>query len=137
MTEQRVIIRDMASRREAVSAVRAAGHGTVVTLRPLRHSDRQRALFHALLTELSRECSFNGRRLTTDEWKDVFVIGLWGAKWIASPLDPSVKIPIRRSTEGLTVAEYSELIDFTYAEAATELGHRWTAHRPGERDDQS
>ncbi len=127
-----VLIRSEDDRRRASWLAGRAADGALVTIKPAGKSDRQRALFHALLTELAQRCVWKGRRLTVDQWKDVFVIALWGCSYTRSPLDPAIRIIARRSTESLTVAEYSELIDFTRAEAETELGYRWLAHRPGE-----
>lgn len=66
---------DMA-RARAVEAVRSAPAGWVVEIKPKTRSLEQNARLWALLSEVSRQVVWHGRRLTSDEWKDVFTAAL-------------------------------------------------------------
>lgn len=63
-------------RENACEAIRSAHDGTIVTLKPLTRSLDQNRRLWALLTDVSRQVDWYGRKLSPEEWKCVFTASL-------------------------------------------------------------
>lgn len=64
------------ARWNALEAVRNAPAGFVVEIKPKTRTLEQNARMWAMLTEVSRQVVWHGKRLTADEWKTVFSASL-------------------------------------------------------------
>lgn len=85
---------------------------------PADRSSSQNRKFHALCSDVARQASFNGRRLSTQQWKVLFV-----SAWvIASGDDPDLVrglegefVLLRESTARMGVARMADLIEYCHA----------------------
>jgi hypothetical protein len=123
-----VMAHDLA-RQRAVDAVKAAPSGFVVTVaEPTRNSD-QNSLLWALLTDVSQQVEWYGKRLTPEDWKHVFSASLRKLTVVPN-LDGSGFVALGMSTSRLSKREFSDLIELIYAFGA-ERDVVWS--EPGER----
>lgn len=92
-----------------------------IEVRERKRSDEQNALLHAMLTEVSRKLEFNGKKLSVDEWKLVFVsahaIATGKPAEIVIGLEGEV-INLRESTAQMSVKRLSSLIEYIHAYCA-------------------
>ena len=112
----------LTARRLAKEAIDAAPDGYVVTIKePTRNLD-QNARLHALLTDVSKQVEWHGKKLPLDVWKR-----LCTAAWLREIGETPEMIPaldgkgfdvIFERTSTLTVAQMSSLIEWTTAFAA-------------------
>jgi hypothetical protein len=70
-----VLSHDLA-RRNAMEAVKTAPQGHVVTIKVPTRSLMQNNRLWALLTDVSRQVEWYGKKLTPENWKDVFTAAL-------------------------------------------------------------
>lgn len=73
----------------------------------------QNALLWPLLNEVSRQVIWHGKRLSREEWKDVFTAAL--KKQTVVPGIDGGFVVCGRSTSLMSKAEFSELIELIYA----------------------
>lgn len=106
---------------ETVGALLEAHDTVCIEVREKRRSDEQNALLHAMLTEVSRKLEFNGRKLSVDEWKLVFVsahaIATGKPAEMVIGLEGEV-INLRESTAQMGVSRLSSLIEYIHAYCA-------------------
>ena len=92
-----------------------------IEVRERKRSDEQNALLHAMLTEVSRKLEFNGKKLSVDEWKLVFVsahaIATGKPAEMVIGLEGEV-INLRESTAQMSVKRLSSLIEYIHAYCA-------------------
>ena len=103
---------------QAVTAYcrRYAGQRVDVEIRPrkAKRTDRQNRLFWALLTPWARDLGY-----AADELKDELLALLWGTEQRPSKLTGELRqVPVKGHSSALTVAEFTELIDFMLTKAA-------------------
>lgn len=77
----------------------------------------QNSRLWALLTIIARSVEWYGKRLTPDEWKDVFTAGLRKQKVVPN-LDGDGFVLIGASTRRMTKQEHSDLQDLIEAFAS-------------------
>ena len=99
-----------------------AGHRMVVEVRPETRSLAENAMLHALLTEISREVEWAGKKRDPETWKRLLTAAWCRARGDHVELLPAldghgVDIVYRRTSE-LSRAECAELIEFVLAWAA-------------------
>lgn len=70
-----ILAHDLA-RKNAVLAVQEAPQGHVVSIKALTRSLMQNNRLWALLTDISRQVDWYGRKLSPENWKDVFTAAL-------------------------------------------------------------
>lgn len=70
------ILRNNAVRENACEAVRSAHDGCIVSIKAPTRSLEQNNRLWALLTDVSRQVDWYGRKLTPEEWKCVFTASL-------------------------------------------------------------
>jgi hypothetical protein len=96
------------ARRRAIECVRTAPDGYVVTVAPPTRSSSQNARMWALLTEVSEQVTWHGRKLTSTEWKDVFSAAL-RKQDVVPGLDGSFVVLGQRTSQ-MTVREMGDLM---------------------------
>lgn len=93
-----------------------------VTIKPPTRSSDQNAKMWALLGEVSAQVDWHGRKLSAENWKDVFSASLKAQKVIPG-LDGNFVVLGARTSQ-MTISEMSEMIELMYAFGA-EKGVRW------------
>lgn len=107
-----------------------AGNRLVMTVRHSTRSLEQNSRLWAMLTDVSRQVDWHGRKLTPEDWKNIFSAALYQQD--AVPGINGGFVVLGRSTSKMTVAEMCDLqtlmeafgaehgVHFTAPEAAPE-----------------
>lgn len=97
------------------------GKRAVLELRPETRSDVQNAKLHALFSDISKKHMFNGRRLTLEQTKHLFISGHSIATGhevdIVEGLEGE-RVDIRESSARMSVARMASLIEYVQCWAA-------------------
>lgn len=101
------------ARRRAVEAVRSAPDGYVVEVKDATRTLEQNALLWAVLTDVAEQVEWYGKKLTNEEWKDVFTASLKRSK-VVPGLDGGFVV-LGQRTSTMTKREFSELVELIYA----------------------
>jgi hypothetical protein len=105
---QTVIIRG--TRTAAHKLVDAAPQGAIMNIRPATRTNEQNALMWALLSDVSR-AKPEGRELTPDVWKSLFLHALDHAQRFEMALDGRGMVPVGFRSSRLTKEQFSDLIE--------------------------
>lgn len=108
-------------------AVAHAPDGWVVEIKPKTRSLEQNARLWALLTEVSRQVEWCGKKLTPEAWKCVFSASL--KKQEVTPGLHGDFVVIGQSTSQMTIREMGELMELIEAFGA-ERGVRFEEECP-------
>ena len=111
--KQRFILAHSEARRRAVEAVKSAPDGYAVTVAPPTRNLEQNALLWALLTEVSEQVDWYGKKLAPEEWKDVFTASLKRAQ-VVPGLDGGFVV-LGQRTSTMTKTEFSDLCECVLA----------------------
>ena len=84
-----------------------AGRRMVLEMRPETRSTEQNARMWAMLSEISHQVDWYGRKLTSEEWKHVFTAAL-NKQDVVPGIDGGFVV-LGKSTSQMTKAEMSEL----------------------------
>jgi len=90
-----------------------AGHRMVVEVKPETRSLAQNARLWAMLTDISKQVDWYGRKLTPEEWKHVFTASLTKQD-VVPGLDGGFVV-LGKSTSSMTKGEMSELQELMQA----------------------
>jgi hypothetical protein len=101
-----------------------AGQRVVVEIKPETRTLAQNARLWAMLTDVSKQVNWYGRKLSEEEWKHVFTASL--AKQDVVPGIDGGFVVLGKSTSKMTKPEMSELQDLIEAFGAQQ-GVRFTA----------
>lgn len=124
MSEKQIfILIDDMRRQRAIDAIRKAEAGQVVEIKAKTRSLEQNARMWASLTDVSRQVDWYGKKLTPEEWKDVFSASL--KKQDVVPGIDGGFVVLGRRTSQMTVREMSDLLSLMYAFGA-ERGVRFS-----------
>jgi len=124
------------ARERAMEAVREAQEGMVVEIRAPSRSGDQNAKFHAMFTDISRQCEFMGHKWKPDDWKRLLVdlfaktmrnLGtpLHHDGRVIPSLDGTGVVQLGIQTKQFWKKEASDFIEFLYAYGA-ENGVIWS-----------
>ena len=108
----------------SVKALLMAGHRLVLEFKPETRTLAQNARLWAMLTDISRQVDWYGRKLTPEEWKHVFSAAL--SKQDVVPGIGGGFVVLGKSTSKMTKTEMAELQELMEAFGA-EHGVRFTA----------
>lgn len=89
------------------------GHRMVVEVKPETRSLAQNARLWAMLTDISKQVNWYGRKLTPEEWKHVFTASLTKQD-VVPGLDGGFVV-LGKSTSSMTKGEMSELQELMQA----------------------
>lgn len=95
------------ARANAIKAVQQAPEGYVVEVKQPTRSLEANARMWAMLTEISRQVVWHGRKLTPEEWKHVFTAAL--ARQDVVPGIDGGFVVLGKSTSKMTKGEMAEL----------------------------
>jgi len=101
-----------------------AGHRMVLELKPETRSIAQNARLWALLTDISEQVNWYGRKLTQEEWKHVFTAAI-SKQEVVKGIDGGFVV-LGKSTSKMTKGEMAELQTLMEAFGA-ERGVRFSA----------
>ena len=103
----------------------------VVKIQPMTRSLEQNSKLHALLSDISNQCEFNGQKRDIDTWKMIMVsahkIATGGKAEMVIGLEGEV-INLRESTAQMGVQRLASLIEYTTAwgvENGVKFNDRW------------
>jgi hypothetical protein len=127
-----IIVATDADRRKAVSWVQKAPWNTRVEFRGPRRTLPQNDLLWASLTDIAKQVDWHGVKLTTDDWKLIFLSALKQEMRLVPNLDGTGFVNLGRSSSDLAKAEMSDLIELIYAFGAQ---HGVEFHKQREAED--
>lgn len=126
---QTIPLTNPTARRFAIQQIERAPDNHVAIIREKTRSLDQNAKLHAMLSDISRQAEYMGKRRSVEFWKGLFVSG-WQ---IATKQNPEIVpglegefINIRESTATMSARKISEVIEYISAWAANE-GIRFSA----------
>lgn len=105
------------ARRRAMACVADAPDGYVVRISPPTRSLEQNARLWAMLSEVSRQVDWYGKKLTPEDWKHLFSSGLRKLSVVPN-LDGTGFVALGLSTSQMTKGELSDLLELIAAFAA-------------------
>ncbi|WP_293921076.1 recombination protein NinB [Sphingobium sp. UBA5915] len=112
-----IILRSDYTRMQAHRLIEQAPQGAVLNIRAARRTVDQNALMWALLSEISR-AKPEGRTLTPDVWKSLFLHALDHSQRFEMALDGKGMVPVGFRSSRLSKEQFSALIDTIHEYAA-------------------
>lgn len=107
----------LTARKRALQAVAEAPDGYVVTISEPTRSLEQNARLWAVLSEVSEQVTWHGKRLTPEDWKHVFSAGLKKLAVVPN-LDGTGFVALGQSTRQMSKREFADLMTLIDAFAA-------------------
>lgn len=113
MSRYLIILRDQKSRNKAHDWIKAAPDGWRMEMKETKRTIPQNDRMWALLSDISTQLVWHGRRYSTDDWKDYFTHALNGGRWM--PAEDGGMVPIGHHTSDMGRQEHSMLQDIIEA----------------------
>lgn len=110
MSRALVIIRTDADRRRAANWAMTAPHGTRVEFKETKRSLPQNARFWAMVSDVARQLTWHGVKLSPDDWKLVFLDALKREVRMVPNVDGNGFVNLGRSSSDLSKAEMGDLM---------------------------
>lgn len=114
MSRAVLILNSDATRKKASDWARVAPAGTRVEFRRSKRTLPQNAKFYAMLTDISTQIEWHGKRLTPQDWKLLFLDALRREMQqelrMVPSLDGSGFVPLGNSSSDLSVSEMVDLM---------------------------
>lgn len=110
MNKQYFVLSHDTARNNAVMACRNAPHGYVVEIKEKTRSLEQNSLLWALLTDVSRQVDWYGRRLSPENWKNVFSAAL-KKQDVVPNIDGDGFVVLSQSTSKMGKREFGDLVE--------------------------
>lgn len=114
VTRTTVQIKGAADRNLIARWAASVPEGTSVEFRAPRRSNDQNSLMWSLLTQISKQVDWFGKKRSPEDWKDLATAALRGAEFVPG-ITPGTVVPLGMRTSQMTSAEISELIESLYA----------------------
>lgn len=121
---QTLILSSSFARERAKKLIDQAPVGAVLNIRRANRSSDQNAKMWALLSDVSR-AKPEGRELTPEVWKALFMSALGHAVRFEEGLDGTGPIPVGFRSSRLTKQQFSDLLEIIH-EYGARHGVRWT-----------
>lgn len=102
-------------RMNAQRAVAQAPEGYIVVIKQETRSFAQNAKLWAMLSDVSKQVEYHGRRLNTNDWKTLFTGSLRGLDMIPSINGDGSFVMLGESTSKMSKKRFIELIEMIYA----------------------
>jgi len=135
MNGQTVILRGDSQRDFAKALINRAPDDSVVNIQAARRTNDQNAKMHAMLSDIAR-AKPQGRVLTTDVWKALFMAEAGFRCHFEPSLDGTGVVPLGFKSSKLRKAEFSDLIECIGAFGA-EHGVEWSEPHPFQSESHS
>jgi hypothetical protein len=123
---------DPARRAYARALIGDAPDGWVVTIKEPTRSLDQNARMWAMLTDISQQCTIDGKHYTPDEWKIMVMHACGWENQFLPGIGDGRPFPAGFSSSRLTIRQMTTLIDWMHAYGA-EHGVVWSEKHPDER----
>lgn len=127
----RFILANPRVRSNALEAVRTAPEGWSVTIAETKRNLDQNAKLWSLLHEIAEQVTYNGLKLSADDFKILFMDALHRETRLVPNIDNNGFVALGRSSSSLTKSEFSDLIELATA-WAVQNGVTVTEVRKGE-----
>lgn len=127
---QTIILRGASQRDFAKHLIDRAPADAVVNIQAARRTNDQNAKMHAMLSDIAR-AKPQGRVLTTDVWKALFMAEAGFRCHFEPTLDGKGVVPLGFKSSRLNKAEFSDLIECIYAFGA-EHDVAWSEPMPAD-----
>ena len=114
MSRALLILDTEATRQQAVEWCQKLKPGTRVEFKAPKRSDDQNAKMWAMLTEVSMQVRHHELRLSSEDWKLIFLDALKRENRLVPNLDGNGMVSLGRSSSDLSKAEMSDLIELIY-----------------------
>jgi len=121
-TREIIQIKSNDDRQKVIRWAKGVSIGSTVEFRAPRRSNDQNALMWSLLTQISKQVEWFGKKRSPEDWKDLATAALRGAEFVPG-LTPGTVVPLGMRTSQMTSAEISELIESLYAFGAERSVH--------------
>ena len=119
MSRAKLILVNAAIRARAIRWINTAKDGVRVEFKEPQRSLEQNDKMWAMLTDVSRQHPYHGKKRTPEQWKLIFLDALKRENEFVPSLDGRGAVQISgRSSSDLSVAEMRDLIELIYAYAA-------------------
>lgn len=124
MTKQVFFLSHTVSRQHALSAVLNAPSGYCVEIKPKTRTLEQNSRLWPMLTDVSNQVDWYGKKLSQNTWKDIFSAALKEQE-VVPGIDGGF-VAVGRPTSSMTVKEMADLQELISAFGANH-GVEWTA----------
>lgn len=114
MTRAIIVVTGSGDRERAAKWAKAAPYGTRISFRTGRRSLPQNDRLWAMLTAVSLQVDWYGRKLKPDEWKDVFTASL-RRQVVVPSIEGDSFVALGHSTSAMSKQELSDLMDLIAA----------------------
>lgn len=114
MNKQYFILAHDTARQMAMQAIRNAPVGYVVEVKERTRSIEQNSLLWSLLTDVSRQVEWYGRKLAPEDWKHVFSSAL-RKQDVVPNIEGNGFVVLGQSTSKMGKREFSDLIELIYS----------------------
>lgn len=125
MSRATVIITGELDRERIAKWARGVPLGTRVEFKEIKRTTPQNDRMWAMLTDIAQQVKYHGVRLTTDDWKLVFLDALKREIRMVPNLDGTGFVNLGRSSSDLSKSEMTDLIELIFAFGAK---HEVTFH---------
>lgn len=112
------------NRARAASWCKSAPHGAILNIREANRTNEQNAKMWAMLSDISR-AKPEGRELTPDVWKSLFLHSLDHAQRFEMALDGRGMVPVGFRSSRLSKEQFADLIESIY-EYGARHGVQWS-----------
>lgn len=113
-SRETVYIRSTEDRAKIARWANGVPAGTSVEFRAPRRSTEQNALMWSLLTQLSQQIEWCGKKRSPEDWKDLTTAALRHAEFVPG-ITPGTVVPLGMRTSQMTKQELADLIESIYA----------------------
>jgi hypothetical protein len=115
MSRALVILNSKADRQKVANWAMKLPSGTRVEFKEAKRTSDQNARFWAMLTDVATQLTWHGQKLSTDDWKLIFLDALKRELRIVPNITGNGFVNLGRSSSDLTKAEFSDLIEIIMA----------------------
>ena len=114
MNKQYFILAHDTARQMAIQAIRNAPDGWIVEVKERTRSIDQNSLLWSLLTDVSRQVEWYGRKLDPEDWKHVFSSAL-RKQDVVPNIEGNGFVVLGQSTSKMGKREFSDLVELIYS----------------------
>lgn len=115
MSRALVILNSKTDREKVANWAMKLPSGTRVEFKEAKRTSDQNARFWAMLTDVATQLTWHGQKLSTDDWKLIFLDALKRELRIVPNITGNGFVNLGRSSSDLTKAEFSDLIEIIRA----------------------
>ncbi len=109
MSRAAIVLRREADRARAIAWMVKAPFGTRVEFKAAKRSLPQNSRMWAMISDVATQLRWHGQKLSTEDWKCLFIDGLKREMRLVPNLDGNGFVPLGRSSSDLSKQEMSDL----------------------------